>query len=59
MTSQYIITRVETLRNVFQAVADGYRTYYDPDWRRDALATNLIFYLSIILISFCFWLEPF
>ena len=35
ITSQYIITQVETLRPVFQSVAEGYRTYYDPDWRHD------------------------
>jgi len=35
VTSQYIITRVETLRPVFQAVADGYHTYHDPTWRID------------------------
>lgn len=35
ITSQYIITQVETLRPVFQAVADGYHTYYDPTWRID------------------------
>ena len=35
ITSQYIITQVETLRPVFQAVADGYHTYHDPTWRID------------------------
>jgi len=35
VTSQYIITQVETLRPVFQAVADGYHTYHDPSWRID------------------------
>ena len=35
VTSQYIITQVETLRPVFQAVADGYHTYHDPTWRID------------------------
>jgi integrase len=33
VTSQYVITQVETLRPVFQAVADGYHTYHDPTWR--------------------------
>ena len=33
--SQYIITQVETLRPAFQAVAEGYREYYDPDWRTE------------------------
>ena len=35
MTSQYIISQIETLRPVFQAVADGYHQYYDPDWEGD------------------------
>jgi integrase len=35
VTSQYIITQVETLRPVFQAMADGYNTYHDPTWRID------------------------
>ena len=35
ITSQYIITQVETLRPVFQAVADGYHTYHDPSWQID------------------------
>lgn len=35
ITSQYIITQVETLRPVFQAVADGYHTYHDPGWQID------------------------
>ena len=35
VTSQYIITQVETLRPVFQAVAEGYEEYYDPDWKSD------------------------
>jgi integrase len=30
VTSQYIISQIETLRPVFQAVADGYHQYYDP-----------------------------
>lgn len=37
VTSQYIITQVETLRPVFQAVAEGYREYYDPDWKSDVV----------------------
>ena len=37
ITSQYIITQVETLRPVFQAVAEGYREYYDPDWKGDVM----------------------
>ena len=28
---------VETLRAVFQSVAEGYRTYYDPDWRTEMI----------------------
>jgi integrase len=35
ITSQYIITQVETLRPVFQTVADDYREYYDPEWQGD------------------------
>ena len=35
VTSQYIISQIETLRPVFQAVADGYHQYYDPDWEGD------------------------
>jgi integrase len=33
ITDQYISTQIETLRPVFEAVADGYHTYYDPDWK--------------------------
>jgi len=33
VTSQYIITEVETLRPVFQTVADGYHTYHNSSWR--------------------------
>ncbi len=36
VTSQYIITQVETLRAVFQAVVVGYHTYHDSTWRIDA-----------------------
>jgi hypothetical protein len=32
VTSQYIITQVETLRPVFQVVANGHHTYHDPNW---------------------------
>ena len=39
VTEGYIITQTETLRPVFDAVADGYHTYYDPDWRTDNEAT--------------------
>ena len=35
VTSQYIISQIETLRPIFQAVADGYHQYYDPDWEGD------------------------
>jgi integrase len=35
VTSQYIISQIETLRPVFQAVADGYHQYYDPGWEGD------------------------
>ena len=35
VTSQYIISQIETLRPVFQAVADGYLQYYDPGWEGD------------------------
>ena len=35
VTSQYIISQIETLRPVFQAVADGYHQYYDPGWEVD------------------------
>ena len=35
VTAQYIITQVETLRPVFQAVADGCHTYHDATWRAD------------------------
>jgi integrase len=35
VTSQYIISQIETLRPVFQAVADGYHQYYDPGWEAD------------------------
>jgi integrase len=35
VTSTYIITQVDTLRPVFDAVADGYHTYYDPTWKLD------------------------
>ena len=31
VTSGYIITQINTLRPVFEAVADGYHSYYDPD----------------------------
>ena len=35
ITSDYIITQIETLRPVFETVAKGYHTYYDPDWVSD------------------------
>ena len=35
VTSQYIISQIETLRPVFQAVADGYHQYYNPGWEGD------------------------
>lgn len=35
VTEGYIITQVDTLRLVFDAVADGYHTYYDPDWNSE------------------------
>ncbi|WP_394177984.1 tyrosine-type recombinase/integrase [Yoonia maritima] len=35
VTATYIVTQVDTLRPVFDAVADGYHNYFDPD-RSDA-----------------------
>ncbi|MFC6637775.1 tyrosine-type recombinase/integrase [Sulfitobacter sp. JBTF-M27] len=32
ITEGYIITQIDRLRPVFDAVADGYHRYYDPDW---------------------------
>lgn len=37
VTEGYIITQIDTLRPVFDAVADGYHRYYDPDWEHEAL----------------------
>src|SRR6056297_614091 len=37
VTEGYIITQIDTLRPVFDAVADGYHRYYDPDWEYEAL----------------------
>ena len=36
VTEGYIITQIDTLRPVFDAVADGYHRYYDPDWEHEA-----------------------
>jgi integrase len=33
VTDSYIISQVGILRPVFEAVADGYHTYYNPDWK--------------------------
>jgi len=38
VTEGYIITQIDTLRPVFDAVADGYRRYYDPDWELEEAA---------------------
>lgn len=38
ITSQYIIRQVDTLRPVFEAVADGYHAAYNPDWKTDLAA---------------------
>jgi len=38
VTEGYIITQTDTLRPVFDAVADGYHNYYDPDWKIDKLS---------------------
>ena len=35
VTSQYIITQVEALRPVFQAVAERYHTYHNSTWQTD------------------------
>lgn len=35
VTEGYIITQIDTLRPVFDAVADGYHRYYDPDWEHE------------------------
>ena len=35
MPEGYIITQIDTLRPVFDAVADGYHRYYDPSWEHD------------------------
>jgi integrase len=37
VTEGYIITQIDTLRPVFDAVADGYHRYYDPDREHEAL----------------------
>lgn len=38
VTGQYIIRQVDTLRPVFESVADGYHTAYNPDWKTDLAA---------------------
>ena len=35
VTEGYIISQIESLRPVFEAVANGYHGYYDPDWQTD------------------------
>lgn len=35
VTEGYIISQIEGLRPVFEAVAERYHDYYDPDWRND------------------------
>ena len=35
ITEGYIITQIDTLRPVFDAVADGYLRYYDPDIKHE------------------------
>ena len=35
VTAGYIITKIDSLRPVFDAVADGYHRYYDPDWEHE------------------------
>ncbi len=40
VTEGYIITQIDTLRPVFDAVADGYHRYYDPDWEHEEAAAS-------------------
>ena len=42
VTDGYIISRVRELRPVFDAVSEGYRDYYDPDWRNDELVERAL-----------------
>ena len=40
ITEGYLLTQIETIRPVFDAVADGYHRYYDPNWKSELEAEN-------------------